>query len=63
MGKAWTEMAMVSWKVQFHFLCGRAQNDHENPTLESQAPVQELNLGPLEWETEMPTAVLLCHAP
>lgn len=44
-------------KVLFHFLCGGAQNDHENPSLESQVPVQELKLGPLEWEAEMPTVV------
>jgi len=50
-------------KVLFCYLCGGAQNDHENPSQESKASVQELNLGPLEWEAEMPTAVLLCHVP
>lgn len=50
-------------KVLFHFLCRGAQNYHEDPSLESQAPVHELSLGPLEWEAEMPTAVLLCHVP
>ena len=50
-------------KVLFRFLCGGAQNDHENPSQESQTPVQELSLGPREWEAEMPTAVVLCHLP
>ena len=50
-------------KLLFQYLCGGAQKDHENPSQESQNPVQELNLGNLEWEAEMPTAVLLCSVP